>query len=125
MSHITRIKTQIQEKEYLLAALADLGYAFEEGSLKIDGFGDQSVPVEIKVPVRLSRDIGFRKVNDSYEIVADWWSVRGVKKDEFTRQVTQRYAYHLTRAKLEAQGFTLAEETQDKGTVRLVLRRSV
>jgi hypothetical protein len=37
----------------------------------------------------------------------------------------QRYAYHVTLAKLESQGFTLvSEETGDRDQIRLVLRRS-
>ena len=38
--------------------------------------------------------------------------------------VHQRYAYHATRAKLEAQGFDLVEETQEEGgRIHLRLRR--
>lgn len=124
MSHISRIKTGIIEKEHLLQALKDLGYEYEEGDLTIGGFGGQQTAVEIRVPLRLSSDIGFRKTGSGYEIVADWWGVRGITGPTFTQQVTQRYAYHVTRTKLEAQGFTLVEEAQEKGQIRLVLRRA-
>ena len=41
------------------------------------------------------------------------------------QKVTQRYAYHVTRDKLGAQGFDLVEERVDeKDTIRLTLRRS-
>jgi hypothetical protein len=39
------------------------------------------------------------------------------------KKIIQRYAYHAALAKLEQQGFTLANETQEKGRVHLVLRR--
>jgi hypothetical protein len=124
MSHFSRIKTQIVEKEYLLLALKDLGYQVEEGPVELKGFGAQYTSVDIKVPLRLSGDIGFRKVGENYEIVADWWGIRGVKEKEFADAVSQRYAYHATRAKLEQQGFTLVEEeTGEKGQIRMVLRR--
>lgn len=125
MSHISRIKTQMVEREFLLKAISDLGYAFEEGELEIGGFGTARAQVEIKIPLRLSGDIGFRNTPTGYEVVADWWGVRGVKREEFTNTLLQRYAYHATRARLEAQGFTLVEEaTTETGQIRLVLRRA-
>ena len=124
MSHISRIKTQMVEKEFLLKALKDLGYPYEEGDLEVKGFGGQHTPVEIKLPLRLSNDIGFHKSGQAYEIVADWYGVRNLKQKEFTEHVMQRYAYHATCSKLEEQGFTLVnEENQKDGQIRLVLRR--
>jgi hypothetical protein len=127
MSHFTRIKTQMVEKEYLLWALKDLGYKYEEGDVKIRGFGLQRTPVEIQVSTgRRGYDIGFRKAGGVYEIVADWWGVRGINRKKFLEQVTQRYAYHAARAKLEAQGFALvSEEVQEGERIHLVLRRMV
>ena len=123
MSHISRLKTQIVEKEYLLQALQDLGYTYEEGDLTVGGFTERA-KVEVKVVLRMSNDIGFRRVGDHYEIVADWWGVRGVKEKEFANQVSQRYAYHAARARLEQQGFALVEEqSQENGQIRLVMRR--
>ncbi|NVM26588.1 MAG: DUF1257 domain-containing protein [Desulfobacterales bacterium] len=125
MSHFTRIKTQIVEQEYLIRALEDLGYAYEEGNVRIRGYGGQRTSVEIKVSTKSpGYDIGFRKVGNTYEIVADWWGVRGISQKKFVEQVTQRYAYHAARAKLEEQGFTLAsEEMQEGERIHLVLRR--
>jgi hypothetical protein len=124
MSHISRIKTQMVEKTFLLDALKDLGYAFEEGDFKIKAYGGDEVKVELRVKLKLSNDIGLRKNAGHYEVVADWWGVRSKKKDAFVNQLTQRYAYHATKAKLEQQGFALVEEeTQETGQIRLVLRR--
>jgi len=126
MSHITRIKTQIFEKEYLTQALTDLGYEWEAGDVKIKGFGGARRKVEIRVKTGvLSGDIGFiRSPDGGYDIVADWWGVRNTNKDKFLQQVTRRYAYHATRGKLEAQGFDLVtEEEQESGEIRMVLRR--
>lgn len=125
MSHFTKMRTQIVEKEYLMRALEDLGYACEEGDVKIRGFGLQRQRVDIRVKTR-GYDIGFRKSGKSYEIVADWWGVRGINRKEFLQQVTQRYAYHAARAKLEERGFTLSsEDVQEDGRIHLVLRRMV
>ncbi len=127
MSHFTRIKTQMVDKEYLKQALKDLGYAYEEGNVSIRGFAGQRTQVEIKVPTQSeSYDIGFRKPKDAYEVIADWWGIRGINRQKFLQQVTQRYAYYAARAKLEEQGFALVnEEVQAGGRIHLVLRRMV
>ena len=123
MSHISRIKTRMEVKEYLLKAIEDMGYKYEEGNLPLSGFVDH-VYVDVKIPMRLSFDIGFRSTSKGYEIIADWWGVRGIKRKEFTDKLMQRYAYHAAKAKLEEQGFSLvSEENQADGEIRLVLRR--
>jgi hypothetical protein len=134
MSHFTRIKTQMVEKEYLLRALEDLDYSCEEGDVEARGFGGQRAHVEIKaVPkgsllhkIGVGHDIGFRKTGGAYEIVADWWGIHGVNREQFLQQVTRRYAYHAARAKLEERGFDLvSEEVQEGERIHLVLRRMV
>lgn len=124
MSHFSRIRTQIVEKDHLLQAIKDLGFNYEEGELKVHGFAGQQQPAEIVIRLPLSYDIGFRKNGEFYEIVTDWFGVRGIKLEEFTSKLTQRYAYHVTRVKLESQGFSLVEEqVQETGQIRLLLRR--
>ncbi len=126
MSHFSRLKTQIVEKEFLLQALQDMGYTVEEGELEVQGFGGKATPVSVRASKPNSYDIGFRQKAGRYEIVADWWGVAGTNQKDFRDQLAQRYAYRVTLAKLEAQGFSLVnEETGEKGQVRLVLRRSV
>ncbi|BAU65769.1 hypothetical protein YCF35 [Stanieria sp. NIES-3757] len=127
MSHFTSIKTQIVEKEYLKQALSDLGHAYQEGNVQIRGYQGIQTPVAIKIPTKNSGyEIGFRQLDNAYEIVADWWGIRDIKQDQFLQQVSQLYAYHAAKAKLEEQGFSLAsEETQEGDRLHLVLRRVV
>ena len=66
MSHFTRLKTKIVEKEYLLKALKDLGYQAEEGDLHVHALGRTRQPVEIKIHLgMLGREVGFRKSGES------------------------------------------------------------
>lgn len=124
MSHFTRIKTKMVEKEYLTRALEDLGYKWEAGDLKIGGFLGERARAELKIKVK-GRDVGFRKAGDAYEMVADWWGM-GAARDQFLQELTRRYAYQAARGQLEAQGFNLVSEEQEKdGRVHLVLRRMV
>jgi hypothetical protein len=127
MSHFSRIKTQMVEREFLERALTDLGYTVEVGPVKVRGFAGKRTDADLKIPTRNSSyEIGFRKDGSAYEVVADWWGIRGIKQGQFVQQVTQRYAYHAARAKLEEQGFTLVTDEQQKdGRIHLVLRRMV
>ncbi len=124
MSHITRIKTVMVEKDYLKAALQDLGYTVEEGALKVGMLGERT-PVEMKISTGfLSCAIGLRRSGDAYEVVADWSGIRGIKRKDFLQKIQQRYAYHAARARLTEQGFELtSEEVQKDGKIHLVLRR--
>ena len=123
MSHISKIKTQMIEKDLILQAIQDLGYRFEVGSLELEGVHQQKTQVEIKIISRLGNDIGLNKNKDSYEIIADWWGVLGITQKEFTERLTQRYAYLAVTTQLEKQGFTLASEENIEGKIHLVLRR--
>jgi hypothetical protein len=127
MSHFTSIKTQIVEKKYLKQALSDLGHAYQEGHVQIRGYQGIQTPVAIKIPTKNSGyDIGFRQSGNAYEIVADWWGIRDIKQEQFLQQVSQRYAYHAAKAKLEEQGFSLVSEKNQEGErIHLVLRRTV
>jgi hypothetical protein len=112
------------DKDIVLNALKDMGFTYQEGDQQVIGFGGQKTPVEIRIPLKLSYDIGLRKKGNSYEIVADWFGVRGVTQKEFTNKLLQRYAYHATRTKLEEQGFSMVEEkVEETGQIRIVLRR--
>ena len=134
MSHISRIKTKLIEEEYLLKAINDLGYQVEVKSaekpeLVVRGMGLEKAVVDIKLKTKFGNEIGFRKKETSYEMVADWWRVIGVKPATLLNQLTQRYAYHAAIAKLSQQGFSLIEEDMEtkgkqKGQIRLLLRRS-
>lgn len=124
MSHFSRIQTQMVDKEFVIKALQDLGFAFQEGEQQVNGFGGQKTAVDIRIPLKFSYDIGLAKRGSSYEIIADWYGVRGLNQKDFSQKLTQRYAYHATRAKLEKQGFAMVEEkVEETGQIRLVLRR--
>ena len=107
MSHITRIKTRIVDKELLLEALRDLGFSPEEGEFVIQGHASAQETVTIRVPVRLSHPIGLRWKDDAFEIIADWWGMHRLTQAEFSRSLMQRYAYLAARKKLEEQGATV------------------
>ena len=127
MSHFSKIQTAMSDPKYLRPALADLGFQYEEseeGTLEVVGFGRQRQPVNFRVKLPLSGDVGLRKRGPNYEIVADWFTVRGMNEKDFTQKLSQRYAYHATRDKMTSQGFDMVEETvEETGQIRIVMRR--
>lgn len=123
MSHITRIKTKLKNKEFLICAIKDLGLSYLDGEQEISGFGGKKEKVDLKIPLRLSGDIGLRMKDGSYEIIADWWKVREFQQESFLNQLSQRYAYHATIFSLKEQGFGLIEEQKEGSKIRLTLRR--
>jgi len=124
MSHFSRIQTQIKDKQFLLMALDDLGYQYSEGNLSVRGFGGQKSPAQIVIHLPMSYDIGFVSHGNTFQIVADWMGVIGMDRSKFVQQLLQRYAYHAAKSNLEAQGFTMIEEKQEDGAIRILLRRT-
>lgn len=128
MSHFTTIKTRMSEKVLLEKALDDMGYPYEEGKGKgatVRGWRGNTTNADFVLQTKTAGyDIGFVKRGENYEAVADWSMIRE-DWNQFMNKLNQRYAYHATRIKLEEQGFSLAEETQEDGRIHLVARRVV
>ena len=113
MSHFTKVKTKIHDLACLKLALGDLNYRYEEGRLQVKGYQNIAENVDLAVRTGTGYDIGFRRQEEVYEMIADWWGVEcfaEIEQQAFTDQVTQRYAYHKTVEELEARGLYIAEE---------------
>lgn len=125
MSHFTRVKTQLVDRDLLVKALADLGYQAETGQCVVRGYEGRRTQAEVRVSTRhKGYDIGFARTGESFEMVADWWGIPSLRPERLLQQVQQRYAYHATRERLAAQGFAMADEQVDAdGRIHLVLRR--
>ena len=133
MSHFTRLKTRITDKAALVKALADVGYKLVEihdTPAALYGYrGDKraeqaEVIVRRKYVGRASNDLGFRRTDDgSFEAIISAYD-RRKHSQAWLDRLTQRYAYHVARGKLQEQGFDLvSEETARDGRIHLVLRR--
>ena len=127
MSHFSRVKTKLVKKEHLVQALSDLGYQTTEGNVEIRGFNGQKMKVDVKVPTKNpGYDLGFRKVDNVYELVADWYGIADINPEKFLNQVNQRYAYHAVLTRTKEQGFEMVEEeNKADNTIHLTVRRTV
>ena len=131
MSHFTTIKTAFVAVSHLKQALQDIRAEFGLGEIRenatVRGFGRQSTPAELAVTTRhQGYDIGFRREGDTYALVADWYGLRDISKDQLLARLQQRYAYHAVREQLDQQGFALVEEeVREDRSIHLVLRRAL
>lgn len=129
MSHLSKIRTVLTDLRWLKLALADLQCTYDEGALFVKR-GQEQMPVSLKIvqspQVAISGELGFKSREEELESVADWHGRDGVVNKKFLDTVTQRYAYHAIREKMEEQGFRLDEERLEKNgrEIHLVLRRS-
>jgi hypothetical protein len=117
----------------LVRALADVGFKrveVHETAQHLYGYRGDKRPQRAEVIIRrkyigrLSNDIGFKRCADgTFEAVISEYDRRRYSK-RWLGRLTQRYAYHVARAKLEERGFDLVtEETQQDGRIHLTLRR--
>ena len=125
MSHFVKIRTQIREREHLVAALRDLHYQFQVGeNLVVRGFADGTERAEVVVNTGSKYDIGFRRTADQYEVVADWWLEHStpIRQQTFLQDLSQRYAYNVTMAQAVKQDDLIfeSEQTLENGDVVLL-----
>lgn len=133
MSHFTKLRTRIVDIDALLKALFEMGFKtveVHETAEHLYGYqGDKrkqtaEVIIRRKHVGRASNDIGFKRREDGAfdAIISDY--DRSKYSQDWLNRLTQRYAYHAARAKLEEQGFVLVTEEAEEGErIHLVLRR--
>ena len=121
MSHFTVIKTRLVDRKATIQAFKDLGYDVDDTPGVVRGYLKDTTQAALRVRTGTAYDIGLMEEDGGFAMVADWSMLR---KPDLHNQVQQRYAYHVTRSKLEAQGFTLVEDRQENdGAIHLTLRR--
>lgn len=134
MSHFSRVKTKIQDKNLLITCLEDMNLQISQNT-EIKGFeGIQSV--DLAVQMAQGYDIGFsRNSQGSYDIVADWWGVKDTKKESFIddlkkqfeeveNRIKRQYALKTIEEETRKKGFNVVEKTEEKdGSIRILVRR--
>ena len=125
MSHISTLKTILRNEEHLRSALSAMGCSVSASRRVKAVFGESTTVDFTACPQAGSDPIGFRKGTDgAYDVVADWYGVKGVKKNAFMNELQRQYAYVATCDTLRRQGFDVAKEEEGPDrTIRLVLRR--
>ncbi len=123
MSHFTKLRTKITDKIFLKKAISDMELEYEEGKLKARGWLWKREKADLIIPTKSGYDIGFRFNGETYDIVADWDSIKDVDQETFVNTLSQRYAYNVVKETLAQQGFLLTEEQVKSGNINLTLSR--
>jgi len=122
MSHFTAIAIEIKNGDLLKQALESLGYPVTENTL-VRGYLGNTDKAEYVIPMPNGYDIGFRKIGDRYELVADMWGL-ALNVDDFLGEVLQQYATRVVLQSASEQGFTVEnQELLEDGNMRIVVGR--
>lgn len=133
MSHYTSIQLEIRDRDALVAALADLGFAeveVHERPRHLRGFeGDRrSQKAEVIIRRRhlgdVSNDIGFRRTpSGTYDaIISEYDQEEGYGAD-WRNRLMQRYGRHVAVNRLQKKGFRVVREEARDGKLHLVMGR--
>ena len=127
MSHFSTVKTELRDRESLLAALRDLGQEPSSGEQPVRGYRGQTVTADLCCPQSEGGDIGFRwnSAEQHYELVTDLdlWK-QTVPVERFLAQLTQRYALQSILRSSAEEGYQVAEQReQADGSIELVVTR--
>ena len=127
MSHFSTVKTELRDRESLLAALRDLGQEPSTGEQPVRGYRGQTVTADLCCPQSEGGDIGFRwnSAEQHYELVTDLdlWK-QTVPVERFLAQLTQRYALQSILRSSAEEGYQVAEQShQADGSIELVVTR--
>ncbi|MBD1843252.1 DUF1257 domain-containing protein [Cyanobacteria bacterium FACHB-63] len=122
MSHFTTIKVEIKDGEVLHQALRGLGHKVEQNAL-VRGYQGNKTEADYVVRRSNGYDLGFRREDDHYVLIADFWGAR-INQTQFINEVQQKYAHKQLQKTAAEQGYTIeAEEVLEDGTVRVVVGR--
>ena len=125
MSHFTKIKTKLSDRTTIEKSLSDLNIQWESETTKVRGYKGQQHEAEIIIRQKNNHDIGCAWTGKQYELVTDlmFWDQK-YSVNKFLNQLNQRYAFNLITKVSEEQRFQyVGAETQQDGSIRLVLRK--
>ena len=124
MSHKTDVKTKLNNKEYIIKALQNLGYKFEvaENGNKLSTRGqyrETKSDVDILITQLpngsdTSREIGIQEQADgSYTCTGDYWFAKGLTTQQLTNTLTVEAKKEEVNDRLMALGFSMNEEVNE------------
>ena len=117
MSHKVVIATEIKSLELLGKAAKNLGTTLVAEQKEIKLYKETAlVEAYINIVGSYSHAIGFKKIEDLYEIIGDFSDIN--RNSKFIQDLKQQYALEVTKKKIHDQGLTiLSIDTTDLGEI--------
>ena len=123
MSHFTNVRVQIKSAKDIIECLTEMGYQVINVKT-VKGYGNTKQLVDFAVKTQ-GYDIGFRRNEEGvFEILADWWGVKGVTEKEFVSSLCVAYAEKKVKRFAQRRGFRVTDETTELGKQFLLVKRS-
>ncbi len=132
MSHYMKVKTQLQEQPFILAALEALNLTYQvsqnRDGLALRGWLD-SARADIVVPQESLRaqgyvahaDMGFRQTDEGYEVLMDDYDLnRYGMREGLVNPLIQQYGLAFALNWATEQGLTAEVVYQDNGDIQVV-----
>ena len=126
MSCFVRIATQIVDEASLREAIVDRGYEIKK-SRAVRGWQDAEESADIVFDAGSANyDVGAVRGGDgTFSFVADWEMAR-IDRDQYVGQLTQAYGVARVTQAAKKAGFVIAgKKVDEKGSVKMTLRRFV
>lgn len=128
MSHFTKVKTEISDKECLIAALtSDVG-GFKKANVEVhddaESIGDgrkAHIIVRNKNIPGSYKNLGFEFVDGRYEVHGDF--SMGMTSKSWLDRMTQDYAERVVMKKARRAGFLVVGREKVDGKIKIRLRR--
>ncbi len=126
MSQFVRIATQLTEAEAIQEAAEELGYTVLAEQTEVRGYSSRTAKAEFVLGTDTRYDIGAVRGEDGrYEFVSDW-SMSRIDRQDFVNRLSQGYSRIRVVRNAKKRGFQVAtEKVDEKGNVRLLLRKFV
>jgi hypothetical protein len=135
MSHYCEVAIELTDEGCLVAALNRLGF---QGKVEVHreaqtlyGYMGDARPQKAHIIIRrqhvgrAANDLGFeRQANGKYRVwVSEFDQSRNGYDNAWLGRLKQAYGIEKVRKEAKKRGYSLTEQKQENGTVRLVLRR--
>lgn len=126
MSHITKVKTRLKDKQILCETLKKIGYHLHEGGVIISAYRSRQRQKVEMVAEKNGKRLGFRRsVSDDncYEILADWETQKG-GREEIVNEIFQIYSSEKVIKTARLKGYSLMQNrTNRNGQIEITLRK--
>ena len=123
MSHFTTVAVQISDLDELKSCLKEMGYTITDAKTVKGYMGTQPAQLVIQSTAG-GYPIGFTKNSDgNFEVIADWWGVKGTTEREFTSKLKGTYAERKINKFATKNRYTVKKDVINQETVIELVRR--